>query len=74
MEASSCTQSRPGSGVPSSAPPCAGAAVRNASTLARGLHRAVLRLRRSGDAIAVIPLEAGFNELSTFNHRFRGVT
>jgi AraC-like DNA-binding protein len=42
--------------------------------LARRLHRAALRLRRSDDAIAAIALEAGFNDLSTFNHRFRRVT
>lgn len=42
--------------------------------LLRRLHRAALRLRRSDDAISTIALEAGFNDLSTFNHRFRRVT
>ncbi len=37
------------------------------------LHRAALRLRRSGDEIAAIAFEAGFNDLSTFNRRFKKV-
>lgn len=37
------------------------------------LQRAALRLRRSTDAIASIAFEFGFNDLSTFNHRFRRV-
>jgi AraC-like DNA-binding protein len=35
------------------------------------LHRAALRLRRSRDSISTIAFEAGFNDLSTFNRRFR---
>jgi len=35
------------------------------------LHRAAVRLRRSTDAITAIAYEAGFNDLSTFNRRFR---
>lgn len=41
--------------------------------LARRLHRAALRLRRSDDAITAIAYEAGFSDLSTFNHRFRRI-
>lgn len=37
------------------------------------LHRAALRLRRSRDEIAAIAFGAGFNDLSTFNRRFRRV-
>ncbi|ESY05291.1 MULTISPECIES: AraC family transcriptional regulator [unclassified Mesorhizobium] len=37
------------------------------------LHRAAVRLRMSGDAISAIAFEAGFNDLSTFNRRFRRV-
>lgn len=35
------------------------------------LHRAAVRLRRSGDPVSAIALDAGFNDLSTFNRRFR---
>lgn len=35
------------------------------------LHRAAVRLRRTRDPIAAIAFDAGFNDLSTFNHRFR---
>lgn len=35
------------------------------------LHRAAVRLRRTGDAISGIAYDAGFNDLSTFNRRFR---
>lgn len=35
------------------------------------LHRAAVRLRRTPDPIAAIAFDAGFNDLSTFNHRFR---
>ena len=35
------------------------------------LHRAAVRLRRTGDAISTIAYDAGFNDLSTFNRRFR---
>jgi AraC family transcriptional regulator len=35
------------------------------------LHRAALRLIRSQDPVSTIALDAGFNDLSTFNHRFR---
>jgi AraC-like DNA-binding protein len=37
------------------------------------LQRAALQLRRSGDEIAAIAFGAGFNDLSTFNRRFRRV-
>lgn len=35
------------------------------------LHRAAVRLRTSHDAISTIAFDAGFNDLSTFNRRFR---
>jgi AraC family transcriptional regulator len=35
------------------------------------LHRAAVRLRRTDDAISSIAYDAGFNDLSTFNRRFR---
>lgn len=37
------------------------------------LHRAAVRIRRSDEAIANIAFDVGFNDLSTFNHRFRRV-
>ena len=37
------------------------------------LHRAAVRLRRSQEAISHIAYDVGFNDLSTFNHRFRSV-
>ena len=37
------------------------------------LNRAAVRLRISDDSISSIALEAGFNDLSTFNRRFRRV-
>jgi AraC family transcriptional regulator len=37
------------------------------------LHRAAIQLRRSDAPIAAIAFDAGFNDLSTFNHRFRRV-
>lgn len=37
------------------------------------LHRAAVRLRLSDDAVSVIAFDAGFNDLSTFNRRFRRV-
>jgi AraC-like DNA-binding protein len=37
------------------------------------LHRAAVRLRRSDEAISAIAFDAGFNDLSTFNRRFRRV-
>ncbi|TJU97701.1 MAG: AraC family transcriptional regulator [Mesorhizobium sp.] len=37
------------------------------------LHRAAVRLRMSNDTISAIAFEAGFNDLSTFNRRFRRV-
>lgn len=37
------------------------------------LHRAAVRLRLSDDAISTIAFEAGFNDLSTFNRRFRRI-
>jgi AraC-like DNA-binding protein len=38
------------------------------------LHRAAVRLRRTADNISEIAFDAGFNDLSTFNRRFRRVT
>jgi AraC family transcriptional regulator len=35
------------------------------------LHRAAVRLRRGDDPIGAVAFETGFNDLSTFNHRFR---
>ncbi|UCI05541.1 helix-turn-helix transcriptional regulator [Mesorhizobium sp. B1-1-8] len=35
------------------------------------LHRAAVRLRTSNEAISAIAFDAGFNDLSTFNRRFR---
>ena len=37
------------------------------------LHRAAVRLRRPDESISAIAFEVGFNDLSTFNHRFRRV-
>jgi AraC family transcriptional regulator len=37
------------------------------------MHRAAVRLRRSGEPIAAIAFDVGFNDLSTFNRRFRRV-
>ncbi len=37
------------------------------------LHRAAVRLRRSDDDISTVAFDAGFNDLSTFNRRFRRV-
>lgn len=37
------------------------------------LRRAAVRLRRTADAISTIAVDAGFNDLSTFNRRFRQV-
>ncbi|RWM19519.1 MAG: AraC family transcriptional regulator [Mesorhizobium sp.] len=37
------------------------------------LHRAAVRLRMSDEPISAIAFEAGFNDLSTFNRRFRRV-
>jgi AraC family transcriptional regulator len=37
------------------------------------LHRAAVRLRRSRESVATIAFDAGFNDLSTFNRRFRRV-
>lgn len=41
--------------------------------LRRRLQAAALRLRRSRESIAAIAFEAGFNDLSSFNRRFRRV-
>jgi AraC family transcriptional regulator len=41
--------------------------------LAQRLRRAALRLRRTTDPISAIAYEAGFNDLSTFNRRFRRI-
>ena len=38
------------------------------------LHRAAVRLRQSDEPVSTIAFEAGFNDLSTFNRRFRRVT
>ena len=35
------------------------------------LHRAAVRLRRSDEAVSTIAFDVGFNDLSTFNRRFR---
>jgi AraC family transcriptional regulator len=37
------------------------------------LHRAAVRLRRTDESISAIAFDAGFNDLSTFNRRFRRV-
>jgi AraC-like DNA-binding protein len=41
--------------------------------LAQRLRRAAVRLRRTADPISAIAYEAGFNDLSTFNRRFRRI-
>ena len=38
------------------------------------LHRAALRLQQNDDTVAAIAYECGFNDLATFNRRFRRVT
>lgn len=35
------------------------------------LHRAAVRLRRSDESVSAIAFDVGFNDLSTFNRRFR---
>src|SRR4029434_6883876 len=37
------------------------------------LHRAARRLRAGADPVSMIAFEAGFNDLATFNRRFRRV-
>jgi AraC-like DNA-binding protein len=37
------------------------------------LHRAALRLRTTGDPVSMIAFDAGFNDLSSFNRRFRTI-
>jgi AraC family transcriptional regulator len=37
------------------------------------LHRAAVRLRTSGEPVAAVAFDAGFNDLSTFNRRFRSI-
>jgi AraC-like DNA-binding protein len=37
------------------------------------MHRAAVRLRRSDEPVSTIALDAGFNDLSTFNRRFRRI-
>ena len=37
------------------------------------LHRAAVRLRGSDESISAIAFDVGFNDLSTFNRRFRRV-
>ena len=39
--------------------------------LRRRLHRAATRLRGSGETVAAVALESGFDDLSTFNRQFR---
>jgi AraC-like DNA-binding protein len=41
--------------------------------LSQRLRRAALRLQRTTDSISAIAYEAGFNDLSTFNRRFRRI-
>ena len=41
--------------------------------LARRLNLAAVRLRRTAEPISAIALDAGFNDLSTFNRRFKRV-
>ena len=41
--------------------------------LTQRLRRAAVRLRRTTDPISAIAYEAGFNDLSTFNRRFRRI-
>lgn len=41
--------------------------------LAQRLRRAAVRLRRTTDPISAIAYETGFNDLSTFNRRFRRI-
>jgi AraC-like DNA-binding protein len=40
-------------------------------TLRTRLNRAAVRLRQSGEPVSAIAYDAGFNDLSTFNRRFR---
>ena len=37
------------------------------------MHHAAVRLRRSNEAVSTIAFDAGFNDLSTFNRRFRRI-
>jgi AraC-like DNA-binding protein len=37
------------------------------------MHGAAVRLRRSDDPVSTIAFDAGFNDLSTFNRRFRRI-
>jgi AraC-like DNA-binding protein len=37
------------------------------------MHRAAVRLRRSNEPVSTIAFDAGFNDLSTFNRRFRRI-
>lgn len=39
--------------------------------LNRRLHRAAVRLRKTDEPVSSIALEEGFDDLSTFNRRFR---
>jgi AraC-like DNA-binding protein len=41
--------------------------------LTQRLRRAALRLRRTTEPISAIAYETGFNDLSTFNRRFRRI-
>jgi AraC-like DNA-binding protein len=35
------------------------------------MHRAAVRLRRTREPVSAIAFDVGFNDLSTFNRRFR---
>ena len=37
------------------------------------MHRAAVRLRLSDEPVSTIAFDAGFNDLSTFNRRFRRI-
>jgi AraC-like DNA-binding protein len=37
------------------------------------LHRAAVRLRLSDEPVSAVAFDAGFNDLSSFNHRFRRI-
>jgi AraC family transcriptional regulator len=39
--------------------------------LARRLHLAAVRLRRTAEPVSAIAFDCGFNDLSTFNRRFK---
>ncbi|MEX0645131.1 MAG: helix-turn-helix transcriptional regulator [Parvularculaceae bacterium] len=41
--------------------------------LRRRLHRAAVRLKTSDDPVSAIAFDEGFEDLSTFNRRFRRI-